>query len=317
MVLRSAAETRRGYCRAVAARAIEEFMNQSQASAETPSQLSRRLGESGAVNKLDQARSQVFDAELLAQLATARRRAVSEREHLIRDMGLWGNDLTFRLPNALTPLPARPRAWPTVEIEAVSRRVDLQSARIEVEALAKSYGLTGATRFLNLLDVSGVSKTVREPGFDRFTERGVAVELQVPLLDFGAVRVRKPKRPTCRPSTSWPPRPSTSVRRRVRPTRITARPTTSPVTTNARSCRCARSSRTRCFFRYNAMQIDVFALLAEARQSIASTVAAIAAEQDFRLAEINLQAAVVGGGRTTATVTTASTSMGRQSVDEQ
>ena len=37
--------------------------------------------------------------------------------------------------------------------------------------------------------------------------------------------------------------------------------------------------------RYNAMQIDVFALLTEARQRIASTTAAIEAERNFWLAE--------------------------------
>ncbi len=36
--------------------------------------------------------------------------------------------------------------------------------------------------------------------------------------------------------------------------------------------------------RYNAMQVDVFSLLAEARQRIASKTAAIAAERDFWLA---------------------------------
>ena len=48
--------------------------------------------------------------------------------------------------------------------------------------------------------------------------------------------------------------------------------------------------------RYNAMQIDVFALLAEARQRIAATIAAIEAQRDFWLAETNLDAAVLGGG---------------------
>jgi outer membrane protein TolC len=48
--------------------------------------------------------------------------------------------------------------------------------------------------------------------------------------------------------------------------------------------------------RYNAMQIDVFALLAEARQRIASTQAAIRADEDFWLADTDLGVAVVGGG---------------------
>ncbi len=42
--------------------------------------------------------------------------------------------------------------------------------------------------------------------------------------------------------------------------------------------------------RYNAMQVDVFSLLAEARQRIASNTAAIAAERDFWLAEADLGA---------------------------
>ena len=48
--------------------------------------------------------------------------------------------------------------------------------------------------------------------------------------------------------------------------------------------------------RYNAMLIDVFSLLAEARQRIAATIAAIEAKRDFWLATVNLQAAVAGGG---------------------
>ena len=48
--------------------------------------------------------------------------------------------------------------------------------------------------------------------------------------------------------------------------------------------------------RYNAMQIDVFALLAEARQRIASTLAAIEAQRNFWLASADLAAAMSGGG---------------------
>jgi outer membrane protein TolC len=48
--------------------------------------------------------------------------------------------------------------------------------------------------------------------------------------------------------------------------------------------------------RYGAMQIDVFSLLAEARQRIAANIAAIDAQRDFWLAATDLDAAVVGGG---------------------
>ena len=296
IVLRSAAETRRAFYSAVAARATEDFLTQSQANAEAAAQASRRLGESGANSKLDQARNQVFDAEVLAELAAARRRAVSERERLIRETGLWGTDLTFQLPKSLPPLPSRPRARPNIEVEAVRHRVDLQIARIEVEALAKSYGLTAATRFLNLLNVSGVSKTVRDPGSNIFIERGVGTELQVPLFDFGEARVRGAEA-SYMEAVNRLASQAVNVRSEAREAYEDYRAAYDLARHYEREVLPLRkiiSDET--LLRYNSMQIDVFSLLAEARQRIASTLASIQAAQDFRLAEINLQVAVLGGG---------------------
>jgi outer membrane protein TolC len=50
--------------------------------------------------------------------------------------------------------------------------------------------------------------------------------------------------------------------------------------------------------RYNAMLIDVFALLTEARQRINSNMQAIEAQRDFWLASVDLGVAVTGGGVT-------------------
>jgi hypothetical protein len=44
------------------------------------------------------------------------------------------------------------RPWAASEVDAVARRVDLQIARVELDVLAKSYGLTQASRFINILD---------------------------------------------------------------------------------------------------------------------------------------------------------------------
>jgi outer membrane protein TolC len=48
--------------------------------------------------------------------------------------------------------------------------------------------------------------------------------------------------------------------------------------------------------RYNAMLIDVFALLVEARQRISINLAAIDAQRAFWLATVDLNTAVMGGG---------------------
>src|SRR5262249_11333585 len=150
------------FYRAVAARELVGILAQSQEAAESATQFATRLGETGAMNKLDQAREQVFYADLTAQLAVARQRASSERESLVRAMGLWGADLDFKLPGALPALPGRSQTFASIEVEAVRRRVDLQIARMELEALAKSYDLTQATRFISLLEGGYADKLIKD-----------------------------------------------------------------------------------------------------------------------------------------------------------
>src|ERR1700730_10217803 len=116
--LQTAAETRRAYYRSIAATELVGFLEQAAASARTTSELAKRLGESGAMNKLDQAREQVFGAETTGQLAKARQEAAADRDRLFRALGLWGSDLAFKIPNARPPLPGRPRTAPTVETQA-------------------------------------------------------------------------------------------------------------------------------------------------------------------------------------------------------
>src|SRR5262245_61133775 len=115
--LRLAADTRRAYYRAVAAQELALYLAQAQSAAKTAAQLAVRLGETGSMNKLDQAREQVFYADITAQLATTRQAAASEREALIRLLGLWGGNLDFKLPSALPKLPGRAQGLAAVEIE--------------------------------------------------------------------------------------------------------------------------------------------------------------------------------------------------------
>ena len=149
--LRVGAETRRSYYQAVAALQLVAALTQAASAAETSARLAKQLAETGAMNKLDLAREDAFHADLVTQLEAARQRAGRARERLVRSMGLWGHDLSFKLPQTLPALPKRPRTLLSVEADAVRRRVDLQIARIELDALAKSYGLTTATRFIKLL----------------------------------------------------------------------------------------------------------------------------------------------------------------------
>ncbi len=295
--LRVAAETRRAYYRAVAAQEQVGLLDQAKSAAETAATLAKRLGETGALNKLDQAREQVFYAEVTAQLASARQRAASERERLIRSMGLWGADLRFTLPNTLPPLPARVRALPAVEVDAVRRRVDLQIARLELQLLAKTYGLTEATRFVNLLEVAGIAKTTRErPSGEVRRERGFELEFQIPIFDLGEVRVRQAEQGYMQAFNRLTEK-AVNVRSEARDAYRSYRSTYDIAAHYRREVLPLRQIISdEMLLRYNAMQIDVFALLIEARQRLNASIAAIEAQREFWLASVDLTTAVTGGG---------------------
>ena len=287
-------DAKRAYYRTVAAREAIAFLEQAQIAAASATQLAKRLGESGAMNKLDQAREQVFYADLTTQVAATRQRAESDRERLVRALGLWGNDLNFRLAHSLPALPARPQALPAVETDAIRRRIDLQIARIEVDALAKSYGLSQATRFINMLDVAGVSKTTRPAEGETVNQRGLEVEFQIPIFDFGEVRAREAEQ-TYRQAVNRLIEKAVNVRSEAREAYRSYRAAYDIAAHYQREVLPLRkivSDET--LLRYNAMQIDVFALLAEARQRIAASTAAIDARRDFWLADTALRLAVVG-----------------------
>ena len=82
--MRVAADARRSYYRAVASQQLATLLVDAQFAAANAAKLATRLGESGALNKLNQAREQVFYAEITAQLAGVRQKAANERERVFR-----------------------------------------------------------------------------------------------------------------------------------------------------------------------------------------------------------------------------------------
>jgi outer membrane protein TolC len=294
--LRLAAEARRAWYEAVGARETVGFLAQAETAARAAAELAERLVDTGALNKLDQAREQVFFAETGAQLAAARQRATSTREALIRALGLAGGDLRFRLPDALPALPRRARGLPAVEADAIDRRVDLHIARIKLDALAKSYGLTEATRFINVLEAGYADKITKEDtSGQRAHLRGFDLQLQIPLFDFGEVRVREAQA-TYMQAVHRLAEKAVNVRSQAREAYATYRSAydiAARYQHNILPLRRTIADETQ--LRYGAMQIDEFTLLTEARQRINSTVAAVDAKRAFWLASADLLAVIVGG----------------------
>src|SRR5262245_471915 len=294
--LRVAAETRRAYLRAVAARQIVAALGEAKANAEASAELARQLKQTGALNKLDHARREAFATETDAELVGARQQATAAREKLTRLMGLWQSDLDAYLPGALPALPGSTRNVKAIEQDALNARVDVQMARAEMEAMAKSYGLTRKTHFLNVLDAAGVSKLQKDRGEEHVEGGGYELVLEVPLFDFGKANVREAEQRYLEAANRLGQLGASAASEAreafgaYRATYAVAK----KYETEVLPLQQTISAETE--LQYNAMQIDAFALLQAAREQIRVKVAGIEAKRNFWLASTDLGVAMLGGG---------------------
>ena len=288
--LRVALDTRKGWFLAVAAQETAKYMAQVKESAEASAELARRMAAVGNFPKLTQAREQAFYAETTAQLARARHNATAARERLARLMGLWGDELKFELPDRLPELPKEVRDGSELEARALAQRLDVQTARQEAQALARSLGLTKVTRFVSLLEVGALSKS--ETGEPR--GRGWEIELGLPLFDFGGARVARAERLYMQ-AVNHTVETAIDARSEVREA-YSAYRTSFDVARHYRDEIVPLRKRIseEMLLRYNGMLASVFELLADSREQVAAVNGYIESLRDFWLAESDLQMALAG-----------------------
>ena len=227
-------------------------------------QLAKRLGETGAMNKLDQAREQAFYSDLTTRLASARQRASRERERLIRALGLWGSDLDFALPKALPALPKRALspAGSRARCGAPSRRSADRThrARYAGEGLRPDQGHA----LHQCLGCGLRGQDHQRQGNGRHASATAASRCRSKFRCSISARrgCGRPNRPTCRRSTGSRKRRSTCARRRATPT-ATIAPAYDIASHYQRDVLPLRKIISdEMMLRYSAMQIDVFTLLA-------------------------------------------------------
>ena len=303
-VLRVAAETQKAYYQAVATEQTVRYFEQVKTAAEASAELARRMARAGNFSKLDQAREQAFYAETTAQLARARQTEVAQREKLARLMGLWGNDVQFKLPERLPELPAAKPELKNLEALAIEQRLDIQAARREIAWLADSLGLTKATRFVNVLDLGYVRNS--ETGKPR--ETGYKIFLEIPLFDWGSARVAKAEAIYMQ-AANRVANTAINARSEVRESYsayVTAYELAKHYRDEVVPLRKKISEEN--LLRYNGMLISVFELLADAREQVASVNAYIDSLREFWIAETDLQRSL--GGKLPVTKVSAAPSSG-------
>ncbi len=290
-VLEVAAETRRAWYQAVAAQETARYMDQVKDAAEASAELARRMARAGNFPRITEMREQVFYAETVAQLARARHAATAERERLTRLMGLYGDDVRFKLPERLPDLPASLPELKDAEQTAVAQRLDIQAARRESEGLAESLGLTKATRFINALEL-GPARTKEDP---EPWKSGYELSLEVPIFDWGSAKVAKAEAIYMQ-SVQRIAEAAAGARSEARESYsayVTAYETAKHYREEIVPLRRKISEES--LLRYNGMLISVFELLADSREQVAAVNGAIEALRDYWLADAELQAALTGG----------------------
>jgi outer membrane protein TolC len=290
--VRIAGDARRAYFNALAAQQTAHYMEQVKDAAEASAELAGRMATVGNWSRLDQAREQAFYAEATAQLARARHNGAAARERLARTLGLWGDQLEFRLPERLPNLPNTMTASADLEQLAMKQRLDVQIAKSNADATARALGLSRATGFVNVLHAGYSNKS--ETGESR--ANGYEIELELPIFDWGRSRTAKAEAIYMQ---SVHRTADTAVRARseVREA-YSAYRTAYDLAKHYRDeiVPLRKKISDEMMLRYNGMLASVFELLADSRLQIASVNAAIEAQRDYWLADTDLQMAINGSG---------------------
>jgi len=283
------AEVRTAYVRAVASLELVTYAQQVKETAEASSELARRMVVAGNFSRLAQMREQAFYADAVAQLARTMQEATTDRERLARLLGLTRSS-AITLPDRLPDLPRVPREPRDAEQTAMEQRLDILYAKRSLATSAMALSLTRTTRFVNLLEVGYANKS--QTGEPR--QNGYAIELEVPLFDFGTTRVARADAIYSQ-ALHDSAEVAVNALSEVRET-YTAYRTAYDLAKHYQDEIVPLRKRIsdEAVLRYNGMLISVFELLADARDQIGSVIAAIEAKRDYWVADAHLQAALTG-----------------------
>ncbi len=285
-------QARLAWIEAVAAQQGVEYARQISDAAEASGELAKRMQAAGNWSKYDAAREQAFHADAMADVARARKAATASREKLTRILGLSGEQATsYRLPAHLPELPASPRTVADAEATALRERLDVQAARLSSQHTADSLGLTRTTRFINVLELSGISERDGER-----RSHGYEISLEVPLFDWGGARVAHAEA-TYMQSVNLLAAAAVNARSEARESYQDYQ-ASYQLAKHYRDVviplRQKISEET--LLRYNGMLLSVFELLADAREQSAAVNNTITALKEFWIADANLDAALGGKG---------------------
>lgn len=286
-------QVRQAWVRAVAAGQSFSYAQQVYDSAQVSAELARRMEAVGNFNRLTRARHQAFYADAATQLVVARQSQLARREELVRLLGLDNEQARLlRLPERLPELPRQALSEQEVGQQLGRQRLDIQMARAALDAAAKAQGLVGITSRVDieLKTIQGSSQA----GGELTRSQGYEIGLRLPIFDWGSMQRDAMSAQTLAAANAL---------------EATVRAAGSGVRESYAAYRSAydisrhykdeviplrKVMAEENILRYNGMIIGVFELLADARDQVSAVISAIAADQQFWLADAALRANLMG-----------------------
>ena len=149
--------------------------------------LAQRQYEAGNISDLTLAQQQATYSHSRLDVATTEAEIRRNREKLDRLLGLWGPDTDWQISCELPEVPRSELSVRGLERLAISQRLDVQAAYLQVASQAENLGLTKSFRLLGALDFAVESE--RET--DSQTRTGPTFAIELPLFNQGQARIAR------------------------------------------------------------------------------------------------------------------------------
>jgi cobalt-zinc-cadmium efflux system outer membrane protein len=250
-------------------------------------ELAARQHEAGNINDLDLSNEQAVYTQAKLDLARAEYQVLADRESLTRLLGVWGNDVDYKVAPKLPELPASEPALDHLERIAIQHRLDLAAAREEVLSASAALKVSKGSRMVSIdLGANGH----RDP--DGPVTLGPTVDLELPIFDQKQAEVAR-LRAQLRAAEHSVDALAIAVRSQVRQSRNRLMAARMTVDYYARTLvplreRIVALSEEQ----YNAMLLGVYQLLQAKQNEVNSYREYIEAVRDYWIARADLERAI-------------------------
>lgn len=187
--VRLAAEVKRAFYTLQARQQLLVSLRAIAGTNEATMEFTRQLRDAGNVPDLDLANQQATLSQSRLDVAQTEAGIATDREALNRLLGLAdGAEPGWRVADRLPGLPAREASLARLESVAVTRRLDLEAARVGLDVAGRTLRLREGTRFFPAGIRVGVDSE-RDP--DRRRVTGPTLQLELPIFDQGQAQVAR------------------------------------------------------------------------------------------------------------------------------